>query len=74
MDNKAKQLLQKDLQKQEDDFMTKLYQKRLLGENDSHICQLIRDDSVEEFISYVNRTNISLSSKIIPSILKHINF
>lgn len=70
MDNKAKQLLQKDLQKQEDNFMTKLYQKRLLGENDSHICQLIRDDSVEEFISYVNRTNISLSSKIIPSIFE----
>lgn len=32
------------------------------GENDSCICSLIRQDSVEEFIEYVNRQNIHLSS------------
>lgn len=30
-------------------------------ENDSYICQLIRNDSVEDFVSYVNRANLSLS-------------
>ncbi|KAK8890642.1 hypothetical protein M9Y10_035425 [Tritrichomonas musculus] len=38
------------------------------GENDSYICSLIRKDSVEEFISHVNRSNISLTSKINQSI------
>ncbi|KAK8850249.1 hypothetical protein M9Y10_018375 [Tritrichomonas musculus] len=42
--------------------------KRQEGENDSHICSMIRNDSVEEFISYVTRLNHSLYSKITPSI------
>ena len=36
-------------------------EKRLLGENDSNICSLIRNDSIEEFISYVESKNIMLS-------------
>ena len=36
--------------------------KRKIGENDSYICSLIREDSVEDFIAYTNRSNISLSS------------
>lgn len=42
-------------------------EKRQEGENDSHICSLIRNDSVEEFIAYINSNSISLSSKITPS-------
>ena len=38
--------------------------KRQQGENDSIISTLIRNDSVEEFISYVNRFNIYLCSQI----------
>lgn len=37
------------------------------GENDSYICSLIRQDLAEEFISYVNRANTSLSCKVQPS-------
>ena len=44
--------------------------KRKEGENDSYICCLIRDDSVEEFIAYVNRKNISLTSEIEHSIFE----
>ena len=44
--------------------------KREEGENDSHICSMIRNDSVEEFISYVTRSNYSLSSQITPSIFE----
>ena len=40
------------------------------GENDSFICSLIRNDLVEEFISYINRNNYSVSRKITPSIFE----
>lgn len=43
-------------------------EKFLAGENDSYICELIRNDSVEEFIKYVNQANIPLSSNIQSSI------
>ena len=33
--------------------------KRETRENESFICLLIRNDSVEEFISYVNKVNIT---------------
>lgn len=39
-----------------------LYRKN--GENASYICELIRNDSVEEFIKFVNQHNISLRKKI----------
>ena len=35
-----------------------------IGENDSYICSLIRKDSIDEFIIYVNQKCISLNSKI----------
>lgn len=41
---------------------------RLLGENNSEFCQLIRNDSLEEFKNYVTKTNLSLTSTIEPSI------
>ncbi|KAK8867101.1 hypothetical protein M9Y10_010071 [Tritrichomonas musculus] len=31
-----------------------------LGENESRICSMIRDDSVEEFVAYVNQTNLPI--------------
>lgn len=40
--------------------------KRQIGENESYICGLIRNDSVQEFVSYVNKNNISLSKTTIP--------
>ncbi|KAK8857347.1 hypothetical protein M9Y10_015751 [Tritrichomonas musculus] len=45
-------------------------ENRHIGENNSYICTLIRQDSVEDFISHVNRTNINLKSEIIPSIFE----
>lgn len=41
--------------------------KCLIGENDSYICSLIREDSIESFITFINQSNISLSYKIRPS-------
>ena len=45
-------------------------QKRLISENENYLCQLIREDSIEEFIIYVNKHNISLDSRIISSIFE----
>ena len=43
-------------------------EKRLKGENDSYLCELIRNDDVENFIVYINKNNISLSMTIENSI------
>ena len=45
-------------------------QKRRKGENESLICQLIRDDSLEEFISFVEKNNICLTGQIKRSIFE----
>ena len=42
-------------------------QKRQLGENDNDICHLIRNDLLNEFISYLNKNNLSPNYEIIPS-------
>ena len=42
------------------------------GENDDQLYEMIRQDSVEEFITYVNRTNLSLQYTLIdPSIFEN---
>lgn len=45
-------------------------QKRHEGENEEYICQIIRNDAVEEFIAYMNRSNIPLSINVKPSIFE----
>ena len=40
---------------------------RKKGENDSYTCDLIRQDSIKEFITYVNKTNLSLQHTRIKS-------
>ena len=38
------------------------------GENDTEICQIIRNDMIEEFIIFINKKNFPLNSFIEPSI------
>lgn len=40
------------------------------GENELYICKLIRNDAISDFITYVNRNDLSLSTKIKPSIFE----
>lgn len=44
--------------------------KREKGENDSYICEIIRKDSIHEFVFYINQANIKHSEKIKPSIFE----
>ena len=45
-------------------------QKQKNGENESIICSLIRNDLVEDFIRYITQNNISLLSRINPSLFE----
>lgn len=45
-------------------------QKRRKGESESVICQLIRDDSLDEFISYVEKNDVNLKSSLQHSIFE----
>ena len=49
-------------------------EKRKKGENHHFICELIRNDSIEDFISFVNKNNLSLSSNIEQSIFETNSF
>ncbi|KAK8899033.1 hypothetical protein M9Y10_001330 [Tritrichomonas musculus] len=50
------------------DLPANFFENRKKGENDSYICKLIQEELIEEFITYVNQSNISLKSTIKPSI------
>ena len=59
----------------ENDKNTDLYSKRReIGENESYLCELIRNDSINEFITYINCENISMSSEVKPSIFESNSF
>ena len=49
-------------------------QHRNIGENENTVCQLIRKDSINEFIAFVNKEHISLSSQIPLSIFETNSF
>ena len=72
-DEKLKETIESELKKFEinKDTLEFFDEKRKEGENDDYLCQMIRDDSVESFISHVNRKVISLqNSKIKPSLFE----
>ena len=49
--------------------ITEIDDKKLtIGENDNYFCTLIRNDSINDFIIYVNKTNTLLLKQIPPSI------
>lgn len=57
----------------QNDFDT-FEKKRLSGENDDFLCQIVQRDSLKEFISYANQKNLSFTTKIEPSIFETNSF
>ncbi|KAK8867164.1 hypothetical protein M9Y10_010140 [Tritrichomonas musculus] len=49
-------------------------EKRKLGENDTEICQIIREDSIKEFIEFVQNNNFKINHTIEPSIYETNSF
>ena len=62
--------IEKYLLQQSENSFQKFEYNRKIGENDSYICILIRQDSIKEFIIYVNKNNLSLSSEVPDSIFE----
>ncbi|KAK8840035.1 hypothetical protein M9Y10_031320 [Tritrichomonas musculus] len=50
------------------------YENRKAGENHNPICKIIQNDSIEEFISYINQNNLPYNAKIEPSIYETNSF
>ena len=67
-------LIEQKLKSFDSDIFNDFDEKRKIGENDSYICQLIREDSIDEFIIYVNKTNYNLASKVNESIFETNDF
>ena len=66
----SKEKIESELFELDPSILVNFDEKRKIGENDSYLCQLIRNDSIEEFVTHVNQTNLSLSSVIKPSIFE----
>lgn len=58
------------ISKNDENVLKNFEEKRQIGENDSYVCALIRKDLIDEFISYVTQSNISLYSSIQHSIFE----
>ena len=54
-------MIEKEFTRLGQNVLTDFEEKRQKGENDSYVCSLIRNDSVEEFVTYLNQTNLSFS-------------
>ena len=67
LDDKTRNKLKEKFLQNDPNFFATFEEKRKIGENDSYLCSLIRSDSIVEFISYVNRSNLSLSDTTIPN-------
>ena len=67
-------LIENELLKIDKNIFDSFEEKRKKGENDSYLCELIRNDSIELFIAYVNRTNYHLSNLIEESIFETNSF
>ena len=67
IDQSEREKIKKELENIEPKKFNDLRQK---GENETYICSLIRSDSIDDFISYVAKNNISFSSSITKSIFE----
>ena len=63
-------LNEKDIEKYSKEITDDFEEKRKIGENDNYICELIRNDNIDEFTSYVKKNNFSINSKIKESLFE----
>lgn len=63
-------LTEKEIQSISKDIQENFEEKRKNGENDEPICELIRKDNIDEFITFVNKNSVSLNTRISNSIFE----
>ena len=71
LDVETKAAIKDDIENQ---LSSNFNEKRKNGENDNFICQLIKDDLIKEFASFISRNNMQLDSLIEPSIFETNSF
>lgn len=54
----------------DENILNDFEKKCQIGQNDSYISELIREDSIKEFIIYVNKRNLQLNSEMNHSIFE----
>ena len=69
-ENKFKKFLRKFSKQLPDNF----FKQRKIGQNENYICKLIREDSIDEFITFVNQHNYLPNSNIERSIYETNSF
>ena len=74
LNKKDKEKIEKEFLDIDSQFLEKFEKNRLKGENDSYISQLIREDSIDEFVSFTSKNNLSLSISLKPSIFETYSF
>lgn len=70
LDEQRRNQLKRMLLQRDPNILENFKEKQRIGENEDYICKLIREDSIDDFILYVNRINLPLSSKIKKSIFE----
>ena len=66
IDDDERKSLEKEITQIFDETIETFEKKCKNGENGSYLCSLIRQDSIQDFIIYVNQFNLSLDSTITP--------
>lgn len=65
------EIIEKELFEKDSKIFTIFEKRRNEGQNDSYLCELIRNDSIAEFVSYTNQTNLPISTTTIkPSLFE----
>ena len=72
--NTKKTKIEEEISKLYPDIFDNFVEKRKKAENHSYISELIRDDNIEEFVSYTTRYNLSLTSRIPRSLFETHSF
>ena len=62
--------IQKNSQSSENDSEDSFEKKRETGANDHNICEMIRNDSIDQFTEFINHSNLPMTSNIEPSVFE----
>ncbi|KAK8840877.1 hypothetical protein M9Y10_027707 [Tritrichomonas musculus] len=74
LDDEDRKKREKELISQKENIFDNFEKFRQVGQNDLYICSIIRYDLIEEFASYMIRSNYSLNGKIKKSIFETNSF
>ena len=69
-----KETIKSELSKLDKNTLQNFESKCKIGENESYLCSLIRNDLIDDFVIHTNQTNLKLTSQINSSIYETNSF